>query len=335
VNLKTGSQITLREIAKRVGVSTSTASRALNHNTTISEDVRKRVLRAATEANYVRNGPARSLALRRSHTIGLVVPSIANPFFSELARGAHDAAYERGYVVTLCDTQRSQGREDLYVRTMLQSRMDGVIAAGSVLSTEHIHSLKQQRVSVVFAGRLSPETKDSGVSVDNALVGREATEYLIGKKHEKILFLGGASYSPANIDRQRGYEESMSRNGLAPLVASGEYSMECGFAEAARIATLKSRPTAVFAASDLIAIGLIMGLINAGLKVPGDVAVMGCDDIHMSALIKPALSTIRVPMYDIGVRATQLLIRQIEGSEQGPPEMLLLGCSLVIRESAG
>jgi LacI family transcriptional regulator len=330
-----GSQITLRELASRVGVSTSTASRALNQNTAISEDVRKRVLRAAHEANYVRNSMARSLALRRSHILGLIVPSIANPFFSELARGAHDAAYQRGYVVTLCDTQRSQEREDLYVSTMLQSRMDGVIAAGNVLTAEHIKGLKQQKVSVVFAGRLSPATRDSGVSVDNVLVGSEATEYLIGKGHKNILFLGGAPESPANIDRQRGYEGAMARAELPPTVVSGEYSMECGFNEAARIASLKTRPSAVFAANDLIAIGLIMGLINAGLKVPGDVAVMGCDDIQMSALIKPALTTIHVPMYDIGVRATQLLFQQIENGEQGPPEMILLGCRLVVRESVG
>ncbi len=105
--------------------------------------------------------------------------------------------------------------------------------------------------------------------------------------------------------------------------------------EAERIAALKSRPTAAFAANDLIAIGLIMGLTNAGLKVPGDVAVVGCDDIQMSRLIRPALTTVHVPMYDIGVRATQVLLHQIEDGEQGPAELITLGCRLVIRESAG
>ncbi len=195
-------------------MSASTASRALNQNTSISEAVRKRVLRAAQEANYVRNSMARGLALRRSHMIGLVVPSIANPFFSELARGAHDAAYERGYAVTLCDTQRSQGREDLYVRTMQQSRMDGVIAAGGVLTPEHIRSLKQQRVSVVLAGRLSHTTGDSGVSVDNVAIGSEATRYLIEKGHKKILFLGGSPDSPASMERQRGYEDAVKHSAV-------------------------------------------------------------------------------------------------------------------------
>jgi DNA-binding LacI/PurR family transcriptional regulator len=325
----------LRELALRVGVSTSTASRALNQNTAISEEVRKRVLRAAQEANYIPNSLARGLALRRSHLIGLVVPSIGNPFFAEIARGAHDAAYERGYVVTLCDTQRNKAREDLFVQTLLQSGVDGIIVTGGVLSPEHIHGLKQNKLPLVLAGRRSSGSGDSGVSVDNIAVGHEATSYLIQKGHQEILYLSGAVDSSASKDRQRGYEDAMETHGLKPLVVRGDYSMESGFEEASRIASLKNPPTAVFAANDMLAIGLIMGLINLGIKVPGDIAVVGCDDIPMGALIRPALTTVHVPMYDIGVRATQLLLRAMEGGTSGPAESILLDCKMVVRDSAG
>jgi DNA-binding LacI/PurR family transcriptional regulator len=318
-----------------VGVSTSTASRALNQNTAISEEVRKRVLRAAEEANYIPNSLARGLALRRSHLIGLVVPSISNPFFAEIARGAHEAAYERGYVVTLCDTQRNKAREDLFVQTLLRSGVDGVIVTGGVLSPEHIQGLRQHHLPLVFAGRRSSGTGESGVSVDNIAAGLEATRFLIGKGHREILYLSGAAESLASKDRERGYEDAMESHGLAPSVVRGDYSMESGFEEASRIAGSKNPPSAVFAANDMLAIGLILGLINLGVKVPADLAVMGCDDMPMGALIRPALTTVHVPMYDIGVRATQLLLRAMEGDTDGPAESILLESRLVIRDSAG
>jgi DNA-binding LacI/PurR family transcriptional regulator len=335
IGTETEPRMTLRELAKRVGVSTSTASRALNQNTAISEEVRKRVLRAAQETNYIPNSMARGLALRRSHLIGLVVPSIGNPFFAEIARGAHDASYERGYVVTLCDTQRSRSREDLFVQTLLQSRVDGVIVTGGVLTPEHLQGLKQHKLPVVLAGRRSSGTGYSGVSVDNVAVGQEATRYLIEKGHRKILYISGPLESPASRDRQRGYEDAMQAHGLKASTVQGDFSMEFGFEEAARIASQKTPPTAVFAANDMLAIGLIMGLVNLGLKVPGDIAVIGCDDIPMGALIRPALTTMHVPMYDIGARSMQLLLRSIEGNNQGPAESILLDCKLAVRDSAG
>jgi len=328
-------KMTLRKLAKLVGVSTSTASRALNQNSAISEEVRKRVIRAAQEANYIPNSMARGLALKRSHLIGLVVPSIANPFFAEIARGAHDAAYEKGYVVTLCDTQRRAERADLFAQTLLQSRVDGVIVAGGVLSPDQIQLLKQQELPLIFAGRRSSGTGDSSVSVDNVAVGVEATNHLISRGHQKIAYFSGPLDSPGSKDRQRGYQEAMEAQGLACSIIRGDYTMECGFGESARIAEMKSPYTAVFAANDMLAIGLIMGLVNRGLKVPQDVAVVGCDDIPMGALIKPSLTTIRVPMYEIGARAMRLLVRSLEGEYTGPAESVLLECKLVIRESAG
>ena len=317
-----------------VGVSASTASRALNQNSAISEEIRKRVFKAAQETNYIPNSLARGLALKRSQLIGLMVPSIANPFFAEIARGAHDVGHQKSYVVALCDTQRNEEREEMFTQTLMRSQVDGMIVTGGVMPEERIYTWKRRNIPLVLAGRRTAGLGVSGVSVDNVAVGHEAAQYLIRRGHNKILFLSGPADSPATKDRQRGYLDAMEARGLTPTVVRGDYSMESGFEEATRIAQAKKRPTAVFAANDMMAIGLIMGLIGFGVKVPEDIAVVGCDDIPMGAMIKPSLTTIRVPMYDIGARAMELLLHSLEAGDKGPAGSILLDCELVVRESA-
>ena len=325
---------TLRDIARIVGISPSTASRALNNSPAISEEIRKRVLKAAQESHYIPNSMARGLALRRSRLVGLLVPSIANPFFAEVSRGAHDVAWKRSYVVALCDTQRDHEREKLFSERLLQSQVDGIIATGGVMTEDRIRTWRQTKVPLVLAGRRVAGSGFSSVAVDDASAGYQATQYLVSKGHRKILFLGGPFDSPATKDRYRGYLEALERNGLAPNVSQGDYSMERGFQEAARIAAATERPDAVFAANDLMAIGLILGLTGSGVKVPDDLAVMGCDDIPMGALIRPALSTVTIPLYEIGQRAMGLLLHTLEAGETGTPESILLDSQLALRESA-
>ena len=325
---------TLRDLAKTVGVSASTASRALNNNSAISEEIRKKVFKAAKEAHYIPNSLARSLALKRSHLIGLLVPSIANPFFAEILRGAHDVAQQKGYVVALCDTQRSREREELFSQRLLQSQVDGFIVTGSVMLEERIREWRQRNIPLVLAGRRSAGLGFSGVSVDDVSAGYQATQYLISKGYEKIQFLGGGPDSPATKDRQRGYLDALESRGLAPLISFGDYSMESGFKEAAQIAEVADRPDAVFAANDLMAIGLIMGLAGFRVKVPSDLAVIGCDDIPMGMLIRPALTSVQIPMYEIGARAMGLLLNSLDNGETVRSESILLDCQLVIRDSA-
>jgi len=326
---------TMRDLARLLGVSTSTVSRALNHHDAISEETRERIIKAAQVNHYIRNSVARGLALKRSQLVGLMVPDIGNPFFAEVARGAHDVAYDKSFVVALCDTQRSAEREELFSRTLMGSQVAGLILTGGVIPEDRLHQWKRLAVPMVLAGRKSAGLGLSGVSVDNVAVGQQATRYLVSLGHEKILFLGGPVDSPASRDRQRGYMDVMEDNGLTPAVVQGKYTMESGFQQAAMLEKSRRRITAVFAANDMMAIGLIMGLIGLGVKVPGDVSVVGCDDISMSALVKPALTTIRVPMYEIGMRAMELLLQVLKDGERGAARSILLDCELVVRESAG
>ncbi len=285
------------------------------------------------ESHYIRNSLARGLALKRSHLIGLMVPSIANPFFAEIARGAHDVAHSKSYVIALCDTHRNTEREALFSETLMGSQVAGMILTGGVIPEERIADWNRSNVPLVLAGRRSAGLGFSGVSVDNRTVGRQATEFLIGRGHNKIMYLSGPAESPASKDRHHGYIEAMESRGLTPLVSYGDYSMESGFKHASRIMESKRRPTAVFAASDIMAIGLILGLNGSGLKVPADISVVGCDDIPMAALIKPALTTVCVPMYDIGAKAMELLLNLLEEGDRGPAQSIILDCNLKVRES--
>lgn len=323
----------MRELAERLGVSTSTVSRALNQNSAISEETRKRIAKAAQEVNYIPNNLARSLVRKNSQLIGLMIPSLANAFFAEVARGAHDVAHRKSYVVALCDTQRSQEREELLSQTLLGSQVAGLILTGGVIHGERIRHWESLNVPLVLAGRRSAGLGLSGVSVDNLAVGHQATNYVIGRGHKKILYISGPADSPASKDRQRGYLDAMETHGLTPWTVQGDFSMEYGFHEASKISASKKRPTAVFAANDMMAIGLIMGLTSLGLKVPRDISVVGCDDIPMAGLIRPALTTIRVPMYEIGVRAMELLLDLLNGGEPRPAQSILLDCELVVRKS--
>jgi LacI family transcriptional regulator len=325
---------TLRDLARTVGVSASTASRALNNNTAISEEIRRKIFKAAKEAHYIPNSMARGLALKRSQLIGLLVPSIANPFFAEILRGAHDVAQQNGYVVALCDTQRNREREELFSERLLQSQVDGIIVTGSVMLEERIHEWRQRNIPVVLAGRRSAGLGFSGISVDDVSAGYQATQYLISRGCGKILFFGGTADSPATRDRQRGYMDALETRGLAPLVSFGDYSMESGFKEASTLAQSANRPDAVFAANDMMAIGLIMGLAGFGVKVPDDIAVVGCDDIPMGALIRPALTSVQIPMYEIGARSMGLLMKTLNKEETPRAESILLDCQLIIRDSA-
>ena len=323
----------MRELAERLGVSTSTVSRALNQNLAISATTRERIARAAQEVNYIHNSLARGLVLKKSQLIGLMVPSISNPFFAEIARGAHDVAHSNSYVIALCDTQRSQEREELFAQRLLGSQVAGLILTGGVIPEERMRHWKNLNVPLVLAGRRSAGLGLSGVSVDNVTLGHQATQYVISRGHKKVLYVSGPADSPASRDRQRGYCDAMEANGLATAVEQGDYSMACGFHLAAKIIASKKRPTAIFAANDMVAIGMIMGLIGVGVKVPGDISVIGCDDIPMAGLIRPALTTIRVPMYEIGVQAVELLLDLLKGGEERPAQSILLHCELVIRGS--
>ncbi len=325
---------TMRDIAHRLGISVSTVSRALNDSALISTETRDKIHEAAHGSSYIRNMVARGLAIRSSRLIGLAVSSISNPFFAEIARGAHDVAKSKSYVIALCNTERRVDEEEMFSRTLLGVQVAGMIFAGGVSGVKHLEWLGQQGVPFVLAGRPATDLAVPTVAIDNVAVGYQVTQYLISKGHKRILFLGGPSDSATSGDRRKGYLDAMLCTGSAPLTEQGDFRMESGFALASQLAKSKKRPGAVFAANDMMAVGLILGCTNLGLRIPEELAVIGCDDIPMASLIKPTLTTMRVPMYEMGRRAMELLLAKLEGQQKLGQQSVLLGCELIERESA-
>ncbi len=330
---KTIRRITMRDIARRLDVSVSTVSRALNGSSLISSKTSERIRKAADGSNYIRNMVARGLAVRSSHLIGLVVSSISNPFFAEIARGVHDVARSKGYVIALCNTERKVEEEEMCLRTLLGVQVDGMIFAGGVTGVEHLKWLAQNGGPFVLAGRPYTQLPVPTVAIDNVAVGYQATQHLISQGHKRIGFLSGPSNSATCRDRCRGYMNAIAAANLTPVVYPGDFQLESGFALASELVKSKRRPTAVFAANDMMAIGLILGCPNLRLRVPDDLAVVGCDDIPMARLIKPMLTTMRVPMYEMGARAMDLLTAELEGKQELGRHNVSLACELIERES--
>lgn len=325
--------ITLRDLAIQLGVSISTVSRALNNNPAISPETAARVRIAAERSTYIRNNVARSLALRHSHLIGLIVSDISNPFFAEISRGAHDFAQQKSYMVTLANTGRNAEKEEQLSKTLLENQVSGLILAGGTMGEDHLKRLRAKRVPFVIVGRRSTLAGVPTVTVDNVAAGYQAAKCLIELGHDKIMFLSGPPDSATSQQRRDGYCHAMRAHGLVPMEAAGDFRMETGFGLTSQLISKKKRPSAVFAANDLMAIGLILGLINLGLKIPEDISVIGCDDIPLASLIKPRLTTIKIPLYEIGRRAMETLLGLVEDGQELTGQSSFLGSELVIRDS--
>jgi LacI family transcriptional regulator, galactose operon repressor len=323
----------MKDVAIQLGVSISTVSRALNDNPALSAKTIEKVREAVERSTYIRNNVARGLALRRSHLIGLIASDISNPFFAEISRGAHDVARQKSYLLTLANTGRKAEKEEELSKTLLENQVEGLIFAGGTMGEEHLCRLRARGVPFVVAGRWSELASVPTVTVDNVAIGYQATKYMIEIGHEKIMFLSGPADSGTSQQRRQGYCHAMRAHGLLPMEAAGDFRMETGFSVASQLLSKKKRPKAIFAANDLMAVGLILGLTNVGIRVPEDISVIGCDDIPIARLIKPSLTTIKVPMYEIGCRAMEILVALLEGRQGLTSQASLLGSELVVRDS--
>jgi len=331
-------RITRTEVAKRAGVSVATVSYVVNSGPRpVAEATRKRVLRAIQVLGYRPSGVAQSLRLQRTRTIGLIVPDTANPFFAALAKGVDDAVFAFGYSLLLCHSGYVVKRERAHVELLLAREVDGVLYVQGAPDATALHRLLQCGVPTVAVDREIPDVAIDRVVVDNFEGSAQATKYLIGLGHRRIGCI--ARHLPLSnaAERIRGYRETLMGAGLpinpAHLVSGGP-----GYEEGRRAMTellrLQPRPTAVLAYPDVVAIGAIRAAHDAGVRVPGDVSIVGFDDIPVSAFIRPRLTTVAVGIWEMGQRAAAVLLSRVRGESDGlPPQRLVMSATLVIRES--
>jgi LacI family transcriptional regulator len=326
----------MADVAREVGVSVMTVSRVVNDKGEISPATRQRVLEVIQRLGYRPSAIARGLATNRTGTLGLVVPDIANPFFSDIARGVEEKAYAAGYNVFLCSTYEDRDREADVLRSLEEKRVDGLLLCSSRLDDAVLRTILTGFPAVVLTNRQLEGHDACTVRVDSELGGRLATEMLLESGHRSVGFLTGPSTSVDGRLRVAGYHTAMEVAGVAldpNLERECPSNVDGGRLVGREFLAVHRDLTALLCYNDLVAIGTLQACAELGLKVPRDLAVVGFDDIALAALVSPPLTTCGSPRFELGVEAMQLLLDRIEDGSSASQEVVVPP-ELVFRSSA-
>jgi LacI family transcriptional regulator len=329
--------VTLKDIAKRAGVTSATVSMVINNKPNISEETRKKVMKIAKELNYYPNVIARGLATRRSNAIGVIVPNLASSFVVRVLQGIKSTNRDLDYTVLLFDTVgQRESESQLFQRLSRERRIDGVILISSTVTDDELNIFRDESVpSMVVARKCT--TLDC-VYVNNAQGARDAADYLIGKGHSVIACVGSAKLGLPMEERLAGYRASLAAHGVPfrqeLMITVDDDGMADGVAVFEKIRALQPAPTAVFVpAGDMVAIGIIREAKKQGRKVPQDLAIVGYDDLPAAEVIEPSLTTVRQPKLEMGDYAINMIVDKIEGRESGLKQKEL-PTKFIVRESA-
>lgn len=331
---------TQADVARIAGVSQATVSYVISGRagSSVPEETRRRVLAVVQEIGYIPDSAARSLRTRRTGTIASVIPDITNPFYPAFERGIQDGAERQGYVLTVYNTDGDSEKEARSLRSLLEGRVDGLIGVFFHHSVQDLRPLFDRGIAVT---RLEPAFREPGelpldnLHVDNTKAAHAATTYLIGRGHRHLAMIAGQR-GPREA-RLIGFQQALSEHGLlvgAGAIQEGDFREGGGATAMRRILALEPRPTAIFAANDVMAMGAMLALREAGLRVPQDVAVMGFDDIPMAKLVSPPLTTVAQFPEALGHRAIELLLERMAGKVTGGGRTVEMPFELVVRESA-
>lgn len=326
---------TMKQVAERAGVSTSTVSHVINNTRTVSADVRERVLAIIAETRYIPSAVARSLKNDRTHTIGMMVPNSSNPYFAELIQGIEDAAFKLSYNIILCNAYDDPRKQAAYLRVLLEKRIDGLILVASGADAALAELLRTSSVPMVLVDREVAGVEADFIESNHEDGGYRATRYLIGLGHQQIGCVSGPEDLQPSRDRVAGYRRALREAGLRfrpDYLVHSDFTSEGGFNAFGQLLGLSTPPTAIFASNDLMAIGGICAAAEAKVRVPADLSVIGYDDIALASYSTPRLTTMAQPKYDMGQMITHLLLERIAGHHL-PLRRELLQTTLVERQS--
>lgn len=327
---------TIKDIAKALEISVSTVSRALRDTYDVSARTRKAVLEKAAELNYKPNFNATGLVSSSTHNIGILLPAIANYYFSTVITGVQEVAYANGYNIILYVTNDSPQRELDIVRGLSVSNLDGILACTSSDSEEHFAGLMEDGIPVVFFDRVARNIPASKVMQDDFNGAFAAVEHLINNGYRKIAHIAGPAGMSLTGKRLQGYLQALKKHGIAVrrewIIYSG-FSTEDGNSDTLQLLALADRPDAIFAANDRKATGAILALKESGIPIGPGIGVVGFTNDPVSSLISPSLTTVAEPAFEIGRKSCELLIRHIRNPD-AEPEEFILPTHLMIRESS-
>jgi LacI family transcriptional regulator len=344
---KINKKTTIYDIAAEVGTSTATVSRVLsNSGYPVREELRNHIMKAANQLNYTPNMVGRMLKKNESHDIGVIIPTISNPFYTQLVLGIELEARKRGYNILLCNSFREAAAEKKYLESLYQKRVSGIILSSVDENHEYLRHMKEKGVHIVLVDQIIDDLQCSRIGFDYIKGGMIAVEYLIKAGHRNIAFLSSPLTRRSRKETLEGYRLALIKNEIEfrkeNLIVSeseeesrnGTYEYENGKMLAQKVLELEDRPTAIFAVNDMTAFGVINKLLSCGIRVPEDISVIGFDNIDMSSMIHPPLTTVNQPAYETGRQASRLLLDGIESG--GSEDMsMTLEPTLIIRSSVG
>lgn len=328
---------TIHDVAKLAGVAPITVSRVINNSGYINDKTRKKVEAAIDKLGYVPNILARSLKSKRTNTLALVFTDITNPFFTILARGVEDTAGEAGFNVIFCNTDESQEKEDKYVQVILQKQVDGILLVPAGSNTKSIKIIKDQGTPLVVLDRRIDKADVDIVRGDSEGGARQLTQHLINLGHRRIAIINGPRNVSTAEDRLIGYKRAMEDNGLKEYIQSyyGGFTQASGNDLTRKIFADDPKPTAIFAANNVIAIGALRALIEMGFNVPNDVALVSFDDIPENLTPFPFMTVVSQPSYELGKKATELLISRINNNSNLDYQDIVFPVEFFERASSG
>lgn len=326
---------TIQDVARLAGVAPITVSRVVNNNGYVSKETRRRVEAAVIELDYIPNALGPSLRSKRTQTLALVLSDITNPFWTTVARGVEDTANKHGYHIIIGNTDESAEKQEEYLLFLMKKQVDGFLLVPA--SSRSIGTLQKRRVPFVVLDRSIPDGKIDSVRGDSVGGAYTLTQHLLQLGHRHIVVIAGPEHVSTAYHRVEGYLQALTEAGLegGQQIYWGEYNQQTGYEFTQQALESKSRPTAIFATNNFIAIGAMRALREAGLRVPEDMSVVAFDDLPQAITIDPFFTVASQPSYEMGQKATSLLLERLGENTLEAPQEIVFPVEIIIRKSSG
>jgi len=326
---------TIKDVARRVGVSTATVSHVINKTRFVSEELRRRVLEAIQELNYQPNAIARSLVKRKTHTIGIIITDILNPFYTAIVRGIEDVTYKSGYSVVLCNTDEDPEKEILYIQILLEKRIDGLIISTAFQDGPHPLLSRFKMIPLAAIVRRIQGLASDAVLGDNTGGAHKAIDHLIQLGHRRIGIISGPPGLSSGAERLEGYKNAL-RNHRIPFdehwIKIGDFKRESGYSLTKEIFQKSPLPTALFVANNQMTIGALQALNELRIRIPEDISFVSFDDMEWYSFLDPPLTTVEHSPYLMGKTAGEILLQKVSHKRKNPKKVLIPS-HLIIRKS--
>lgn len=333
------SEPTIHDIARELNISASTVSRALNDNPRISQKTKEKIKSVADSLGYRPNTMASNLRNKKSNTIGIVVPLINRHFFSSVISGVEDVAYKSGYNVVISQSNDNADKEINIVHSMFLNRVDGLIISIAMQTSnyDHLKLFRKKNIPLVFFDRAVPEMETDKIMVDDRAGGFKVTQHLIDQGYQRIAHVGGPQNLLIYQLRLKGYADALEKNGVAydpSLVLTSTLTSDEGIVAVKKLMSLPQPPDAIFCANDTIALSAMIYLRDNGVRIPQEMGIVGFSNEPSSKVVSPPITTIVQPGFEMGQKAAELIIRQIENKEKKTFYNIILPTELEIRDSS-